>query len=355
MNNKILIEEREILSEKWVTSIISAYGHPNNTSFVSPTEDNMKYRLFDLASVTKIYSIICILSLHEKGSFDITRCVKDYTDNFPYISNLHIYELLNFSVELTTSSRIDKCNSFDEAVDLLHTIQIKDRRTIYSDMGIMVVVQLLNEINHSDTFFQNYTYEILRKINALNTFWWKDISPSETNIENYDSEYRYINDTLKEIKTPIRICHDQKARIIPYTGHAGLFSNAIDIAKFANAVISENIISKDSFSILLSDTYDSWDQTHHYGLLCNKKHPDMNCSEIPFACSDNSIAISGYTGTYLLLDFDNMFFVFIGANRLHNRITNLSHDSSSQIFPCTKDYVFRKDSLVRTIIKELIQ
>ena len=355
MKNEILKEENKILSEKWTTNIVAAFGCSGKTSIVSPSGEAISNRLWDLASVTKLYSLVTILSLHDNGKFDITRKVSDYSNSYPGIADLHIYELLNFSIELSTSSRIDKCNSFDEAVDLLHNIQIKDRRTIYSDMGIMVVVQLLNEINHSDSFFKNYTCEILRKINALNTVWWKGINPNETNIENYDSEFKIINDTLNEIHTPIRTCHDQKARIIPYTGHAGLFSNASDVAKFANAVISGKIISKDTLTMLLSDKYDSWDQTHHYGLLCNKKHPDINCTEIPLACSDNSIAISGYTGTYLLLDFDNKFFVFIGANRIHNRITNLPHDSGSQIYPCTKDYVFRKDVLVRSIVHELVQ
>lgn len=353
MNNEILIEERRILSENWVSNIVAAFGNPEKAAFVSPLGDDAFSRLWDLASVTKLYSLFSILSMHEKGLFDITKKVIDYSDDYPGLSDLHIYELLNFSVELCTSARIDTCRSYEEAVDLLHGARIKSNTTIYSDIGIMIVVQLLNEINHSNLFFRNYTYEILIKIGARNTRWWKDIDPGITNIENYDSEFRFIDNELKEIKTPLGTCHDPKARIIPYTGHAGIFSSAKDISVFADALFNERVIGKETLSILLSPGYDASDSAHHFGLLCNKKHADKRQSEIPFLCSDNSIAMSGYTGTYLLLDFEKKNFIFIGANRIRNRITNLPHDTGSQAYPCTKDYVFRKDVLLDLITQEL--
>ena len=349
MIEEILAEERKILNENWVTNIVAAFGSPEKTCIVSPSEDNIYSRLWDLASVTKIYSLITILSLHEQGLFDITKRVKDYSDNYPNISNLHIYELLNFSYELNTSSRIGIDTSFNQAVDLLHGITIKSHKTVYSDMGIMVVVQLLNEIYHSELFFRDYTYKILNEINAKKTHWWKDLDSSETNIENYDYEYRCIDGKLIEVRTPLRTCHDSKARVLPYTGHSGLFSSADDISTFAIALLSGKIISNDTLSIVIDKKYDAWDETHHFGLLCNKKHPDEKYTEIPITCSDNSIAISGYTGTYLLLDFDRQSYIFIGANRIHNRITNLTHDNCEYKYPCTKDYVFRKDILVNKI------
>ncbi len=355
MNSEILEEEKRIISEKWVANIVSAYGCTKYNSIISPSGDDIRDRLWDLASVTKIYSLFVILSLHEKGLFDITKKIKDYTNNYIDLSELYVYELLNFSVELSTGSRIDACKSYAEAVNLLHSAQIKSKTTKYSDIGIMVVVQLINDLYHSDLYFRNYTYEILRKIGALNTCWWKDIDSNNTNIENYDSEYRCIDDKIIEINTPLGMCHDSKARIIPYTGHAGLFSSAKDVSVFANALLNGAIISKRTIELVLSNVFDSWDTTHHYGLLCNKKHPDIKYSEIPISCSENCIAISGYTGTYLLLDFDNSSYIFIGANRIHNRITNLSYDKSTDIYPCTKDYVFRKDTLRDMIALELLR
>ncbi len=353
MNPLVLTEENRIVSEKWVTDIVVACGSPDNTWFTSPSETGIFERLWDLASVTKLYSIVSILSLHENKLFDITKRVKDYSNDYPYLSEKRIFELLNFSVELRTASRIDLCESYDNAIEFLHSIQILSNNTTYSDMGIMVVVQLINEINKSEYFFRDYTYELLKHANIHNTVWWKDIKPSMSNIENYDSEFRYIDGKLNEYKTPVGICHDSKARVIPYTGHSGLFSNAKDVATFANALLSGKIISRDTLEIITASKYDVWDDTHHYGLLCNKKHPNKEFSEIPAICSNNSIAISGYTGTYLLFDFERHHFIFIGANRLHNRISNLTHDSKMFDMPCTKDYVFRKDVLVDLIASEL--
>ena len=348
-------EERKLISDGWVTNIVTSFGYPDKTLYISPSDDTIYDRLWDLASVTKLYTLITILSLYENDALDFEKPIKYYSTQFPGISELNIFELLNFSVELTTSSRIDLCGSFDEAIDLLHNIQIKSRNVIYSDMPAMVITQLLNEIYHSDQFFRNYTYDILNKSNVQNTFFWKDIKASEKNIENYDFEYKYTeNGGLKVIRTPLSTCHDPKARIIPYTGHAGLFASSKSVASFANALLSEKIVSYKTLSILLNKKYQSWDKTHHHGLLSNMKHPDKKYSEIPVSCSDFSISMSGYSGSYLLLDFDNHFFASINANRLSNRITNLAHENRSFAYPCTKDYVFKKDELVNLICESMI-
>lgn len=355
MNHLVLNEANSIVSEKWVTEIVAAYGNAETTLFISPSGNEIKERQWDLASVTKLFSLVSILSMHENKLFSINKRVKDYTNKYPNLSDIYIYDLMNFSLELTTSSRIDTCGNYDYAIDLLHGIQIKSSKTTYSDMGVMVIVQLLNEINQSEFFFRDYTYDLLRRVNVKNTHWWKDLDIGKGNIENYDSEYRCIDGKLIKINTPIGTCHDPKARIVPYSGHSGLFSNTTDITAFANALLSGRIISLETLSILFDNKYDIWDETHHYGLLCNKKHPNTEFSEIPISCSDNSIAISGYTGTYFLLDFEKNIYIFIGANRIHNRITNLNHEDRRFELPCTKDYVFRKDVLVNLIADELCE
>ena len=354
MNSEILAEETKILSENWVTNIVASFGKPSDYSIVSPSKLDINNRLWDLASVTKIYSLITILSLCEIGEFDITKKVKDYSTNFPNLSDLFIYQLMNFSVELSTDSRIDKCKTYESAVSVLHNTRIKSNKPTYSDLGVMIVVQILNELHHSDDYFKDYTYKILNKAKATNTHWWKDIDPKETNIENYDSEFRYVDGKLEVIRTPLRMCHDPKARIIPYTGHAGLFSSASDVALFASALLNENIISRKTILRNLNDKYDCWDKTHHWNLLCNEKHPDIIFSEVPASCSLNSISMSGFSGCHLLLDFDNRFFVFLGSNRINKRITNLPHDNTTYDYPCTKDWVYRKDSIVKMIAYKLL-
>ena len=353
MIDEILSEERKILNEKWVTNIVAAFGGPENTSFVSPSGNNINDRLWDLASVTKLYSLFAILSLCEEGKFDITKKVKDYSPNFPGLSELYIYELMNFSVECITGERIDDCETYDKAIKALHGTQVKSSQTKYSDVGAMITGLIINERFGKD-FFQNYISDMLKRIGAKRTYWWYDIPDDEINIESYDPEYKYVDGELIRITTPPRTCHDPKARILPL-GHAGLYSCASDIALFASHILDESIISKKTLSILLDSTYDCWDSHHHFGLLCNKKHHDPLYSEIPASCSEKSVSITGYSGCHLLLDFENRLFVLLTANRIRDRITNLNReDNKTYNYPCTKDWVFRKDDLVRLITQNLL-
>lgn len=357
IQNEILIEERKILNEKWVTDICCAFGNNSEgTIFVSPSDNNIINRLWDLASVTKLYSLFAILSLCEEGSLDLRKRVDYYSTSFPGISHLCLYELLNFSVECCTEKRIDKCETYDKAVEALHSIKVKNYQTKYNDVNLMAVAQLINELldSNSDHFFQNYISDMLKHIGAKRTFWWYEIPEDEINIESYDPEYKYVDGELIRITTPPRTCHDPKARILPL-GHAGLFSCASDIALFASHILDESILSKKTLSILSDSTYDSWDSHHHFGLLCSKKHPDTLYSEVPASCGQFAVSMSGYTGCHLLLDFQNRLFVLLTANRIRDRITNLNREENKTYsFPCTKDWVFRKDDLVHLITQNLL-
>lgn len=348
--NDIISEQNKIVSEGWTDNLVSCFGNTSQTYFCSVGNKNIEDRLWDLASVTKLYSLIFILSLHEHNEFDITKKIKDYTNSYPNISNLYIYELLNFSYELCTPMRIDKCSSFTEALSTLYNVEVKNHNVTYSDIGIMVITQIINEYFNSSLFFYNHSTNLFKKLGLTRTLWWTDIKDTETNIEEYNFEHKLLNNQLTTLNTKHGECHDIKAKIIPYAGHAGLFSSAKDVALFATKLLSGSIISDKTISLITDTKYDKWNSTHHYGLLCNKKHNIEKYSEVPFSCSDNSIAISGYTGCYLLLDFKKREFVFIGANRINNRITNINYGDFSSNYICTKDYVFRKDNLIKLII-----
>lgn len=126
-------------------------------------------------------------------------------------------------------------------------------------------------------------------------------------------------------------------------------------------LLSGKIISTETIGLLTSSTYDSYSKNNHYGLLCYKKYADLCQSEIPELCSSQSIAMTGYTGTYILVDFENDLFTFIGANRLYKRETTsninnqITIEKISPIVICnTKNYVYRKDKLRDEIINLLI-
>lgn len=64
-------------------------------------------------------------------------------------------------------------------------------------------------------------------------------------------------------------------------GHAGLFSTAADMGKFASMMLSGNLL--DSQFV-------------------------------------NKFALGGYTGNQLTIDYRNQLYIFMASNRCHNRI-----------------------------------
>lgn len=351
----------EIISEGYTDGIMCAYGKVNNvctisTGIIAGTNSCVSSDvLYDLASVTKIITLISILKMQEDNLIDINQTVGYYTDKFQFIKDIKIYELMNFSCKLVTDKRIDECDSRDEALKLIYNVKIiPNSIPQYSDIGAIVLVELVNVIQTSKDFFYRYTRELWKEIGMTSTYWWNDIPKEKLNkTQCYDNEYRVADNKLLCIHTPLGQSHDKKARILCASGHAGVFSTTNDIITFISALLQKEIINDNSISLLTGTTFDSFNGLQHYGLLCYKKADTAKISEVPSISSNETIAISGYTGTYLLIDFLFQRFIFIGSNRIYNRITH-SENSGNNVdipYPYTKDYVYKKDAIVNEIVK----
>jgi CubicO group peptidase (beta-lactamase class C family) len=223
-------------------------------------------------------------------------------------------------------------------------------------MGAIVLSKIIDYILIPYSSFYEYSKNLFAKWKLTNTYWWIDIPESKlSNIQCYDNEFKFYNNQYVTLSTPLGTVHDPKARIIGVCGHAGIFSCADDIRILSQKLLSGEIFDRNIVNIITHQTYDSVCATNHFGLLCYKKYENARQSEIPYTSSDSSIAISGYTGTYWLLDFELNNFLFIGTNRLYNRLSNLTeipilNESIDAPIRGTKDYVYRKDVLRDLII-----
>lgn len=353
--NLLQEETHRIVEERWTDGIVVKFGCSQKSySLKSGVMDiSTKKRvsldtLFDLASVSKFFTMVGTLKLVEENLIDLDKKVGDYSSGFPKISELKLFELMNFSKQIITPGRIDNCESYEEAIHQLRNSELKNSEVIYTDIGIIILSHIINEVLGSPDGFKNHIKRIFTDNELHNTFWWEDIPQKELHrVMNYDNEYRLIDDKLICIHTPQGIVHDKKAQVLKAVGHAGIFSTVSDISRFAENLLEGKILKKSTIDILTSEKYDSLGSSQKFGLMCYKKIPDPIKSEIPPNLSSQSIAISGYTGTYLLLDFDNKFYMSICANRIHNRLTNAETIMLKNKVPikCTKNYVYRKDHL----------
>ena len=351
-------EADKIVAEKWTAGISVQMGSLDRSYYISSgymdelsdTRIN-PHTLYDLASVSKLYVLVAIMKLQEQKVIDIEKKISDYTPLFSNIGDLRLFELMNFTDGLTTSSRIDLCSNYDEALQVLYNIRKTNTQTQYSDMGIIVITQIIDSILGGPSSFKKYITKLWEQAGLTETFWWTDLPQSKSaDTLCYDKEYRILNGQFYTSHAFVGQVHDKKAQILGFSGHAGVFSTASDIALFSEKLLHQEILNDATIALITSDKYNSFTQTQTYGLMCYKKNPDKKFSEIPENSSPKSIAMSGYTGVYLFLDFENKNYVFIGSNRINNRLTE--NDNSLPIsstknpwLKYVKDYVYRKDIL----------
>ena len=354
MYENIKEEAKKIIEEGWTDGIAVLWGtnkecHSIYSGTISGTDFKpvSENTVYDLASVTKIFFLICILKLVEKGTLSLNACVGDYSALFPNISGLKIYELMNFSKPLQTTRRIDTANNYEEAVSLLHNVQFVDESPKYSDMGAIILSLILNELPGAS--FREVLSEIKEICNLSNTFFWDEFTLEyASRTQSYDKEYVFKDNKLITKNTPIGIPHDPKARILGVCGHAGIFSTPENIATFCQCLLSGKIVAKNTLSLVCSTKYDTFIDEQHFGLLCYKKSTNIKKSEVPASFSNSSFAIFGFTGTYILIDPEYSKFITINSNRIYKRCTS-SYNKSLSTLPSTKDYVYRKDILTNIL------
>ena len=267
--------------------------------------------IFDLASTSKLFTAVSILKLAEEQRIDVFDPITKYVPEFKNLQNVSIYDLLKFRVAVVTDKRVDSAKTKEEAEQILFGIHLAENQFIknaYTDMGAMV--SYLNVPKEKLYRVANENYSITIDANG-------------------NPNIRYDN--------PPGTQHDAKARAIGALegiapGHAGYFSTTKDMIKLGNALINGDVISKDSV-LSMSDTASGFkeDDTYFYGSLVYLKQPNPKHLGVRPSLSGKSFMSPGFAGTTLCVDPINKFSLFIGSNRLHNRIYQIHTNQKDKI------------------------
>ena len=75
--------------------------------------------LFDIASVTKLFTCVALLQLMEAGKLRLSDSVSRFDKRFLYIGQVTVGELLSFHAPLKTAERIDLQTEAEKARELL--------------------------------------------------------------------------------------------------------------------------------------------------------------------------------------------------------------------------------------------
>ena len=250
----------------------------------------------------------------------------------------------------------------------------------YTDMGAMILRIVVEKVTNM-SFNEFITEMIFKKANMVDTHL---IVPSEkierVANENFSSivlsdgtvktNYNNVKGTQHD---PKAIAIGAKSGIAP--GHAGYFSTKNDMINFANALINEKILTKESL-YSMSDTEtgfkDNDKYARFYGSLVFLKQPDPEFLSVYPPLSGKSFMSPGFAGTQLVVDPINKITLFVGAPRLHNRIYQIhknqipnikidSHNMKTFILPdgsekiVCSDYTKAKEVLVTLALDLAIQ
>lgn len=198
---------------------------------------------------------------------------------------------------------------------------LKSNRYRYSDVGYYVFKKYIEDTYHSrlDTLVDNFLYQSLgathTSFNPLDKFSKDSIVPSE--IDNY---YRY--DTVQGY------VHDMGAAMQGGVGgHAGLFSNANDVAKIMQMYLQDGFYGGKRYfkgrTIKKFNTCYFCDEDVRRGVGFDK--PQIKESGPTCGCvSRKSFGHSGFTGTYTWADpEEEIVYVFLSNRTYPSQNNNL--------------------------------
>ena len=384
MNPELLRAVQYFTREKEIMSgllLVCEAGSRTETAMDGDVRENS---VFDLASLTKLFTGLCAMRLKEEGLLDFSRPVFYYDPRFTELRNVTVDQVMSFTAELKTPGRIDGYTEREQALRCLFgtfsTGAPQGRH--YSDIPSMVLKYVI-EAAAGMTFMDFVRKSILGPAGMQET--WAAV-PAErlADCQKYEPEYRIMNGK-RIVRTDLKpgVPHDPKAAVIQagtedLCGHAGLFSTAADMTLFCRAVLEERIVSGGSLREMAVNrtgrrrpdgTY-----TQYLGYQCYVRHPDQYYSEIPRYMGRQAFGNAGFTGNHLSVDPEHGSFVFFLGNRVKDRLTmvvpeagkgladyGLNGDGSGVVLwndgtrvPSSVKYVHQKDEHLHRAVAEVM-
>jgi len=308
--------------------------------------------VYDIASCTKIFaSTLAIMKLYDDGLIDLNKTLADY---FPYLKNnahgkLKIIELMTHQSGLKDwvpfyKETVDENGPMEEfyttQIDEYHTIRVAEnlylvndypdrifdsvskttlgkKKYLYSDMGFYYIPRIVKQITNQNIedylnekyYFPMNLYHIGYK--PLKHFTRDQIAPTE-------------NDMVFRKQLVWGDVHDQAAAMFGgVAGHAGLFSNARDLAVLLQMLLNDGVyngkryLKPETVRYFTSAPYaESNDNRRGIGFdkLPIGKKGSCTASK---SGSMKGYGHTGFTGTFVWADPENKTIIVFLSNRVY--------------------------------------
>lgn len=341
--------------------------------------------LFDLASLTKLFTALLIMKLSETGALSLEDPAAKYTPQFTHLGNMTVGEVLTFRWGLKTPQRVDgQATRADGLAQLFQAapFDVGDGRA-YSDMHTMVLKYVAEGAGKAP-FHDLLSAYLLRPLGMAHTF---AAIPSELRNQtlHYDAEHRLEHGTYTcRTGVAVGMPHDPKARLLsPHgadlCGHAGLFSTLDDLARLCQGILRGDVLSPASLRYMLTNRtgrpLPRGGHTQYLGAQVHLRHPVQYHSEVPPYMGKLALGLSGFTGNHLSLDMERGIFVVFLGNRvlhrlttflplptetlqsigLHSDGTGMAHLPGGIAVPSSVDWVHQKDARLHEPIRQAMR
>lgn len=290
--------------------------------------------IYDLASLTKLFTGVMTMLLVEQGILSLSECVGSIDSRFIHLKETTVFDVLCYRVNLQTPGRIDNASSREEGLRRLFCVApaVLPSVRIYSDINAMVMKYVI-ESKTGMPMYDALKAHILNPLGMTETYGAVP-EDRKTRCVCYNYEHRIVqNRMILRSCTPPGTPHDPKAMLLScgghdLCGHAGLFSTRHDMVRFAQGLLSCRLLSRASLEAIGTDRTGRLNADGTYrqplGFLCFTKHPVQHLSEVPQYMGRHGFGLSGFTGNHLVLDPDlGVFTLFLG-NRCHARVSHIT-------------------------------
>jgi CubicO group peptidase (beta-lactamase class C family) len=308
--------------------------------------------VYDIASLTKLFaSSFALMKLYDAGKLDLNSTLGDF---FPFMNqsdkgNIKLIEFLTHQsgmvpwipiYKTTCKDNSPDMTYFREYIDEEHTVRVannlyisddykkniydtimkselKEKKYLYSDLGFYFIPEIVESVTNQS--FESYVKENFFEPLNLNNICFKPLlNLDENNIVPTEND-RYFRNQL--------ICgdvHDQTAALMGgISGHAGLFSNARDLAVMLQLLLNDGyangcqFVSEETIKYFTTAHFADNDNRRGIGFDKPELNPEAKYYTPSKKSSMDSFGHSGFTGTFAWADPANDLIVIFLSNRVY--------------------------------------
>lgn len=249
--------------------------------------------LFDLASITKLFTMHLIYELDRQNILSIHDQVGKYIEDI-HLHDFTLLDILQMKGKIETDVWLNETHSLEaflEGLYTLHTVST-NQKAIYCDMGFVLLRFIVEKV------LLDMSFEEAMKKYVLSKYQLEDIT---------------FNPNVRKYKTlgngnQNGLCHDPKTRIINgVSGSAGLFANLKDLHQYIKELLQYKCFDQTFINEIYQYLfYDAKCRNRSYAGLYTKSKDDI-ASYAPYLYSNKTLAMQGYTGSVCVMDFEYGF------------------------------------------------